>query len=384
MSLVQHFGKGYLIGNPSTDPGVPILFETASPFESAPRSTVQQVYDQIFSDLDAAIAAFADAATRPSTDKSQLNVNVAHGLKARAALNTGDWATAASEAILARDGYPIMNEADWKSGFNTNDLDEVIWGYRVIDTETTFFRSYFYLMSNTFNGSQVRNNPKIADRRLIDALPDTDYRKDMFLVGAPNTNNSAANNLGGFANNTNPSYTTQEEFDAERARLEGVWGWTSRHNAHPYMHVKMRQKTPGGILPDDIIMMRSSEMYLIEAEAKTMQNDIAGAQAALTPLASERDSAFDATAFANQADMMAQIKLQRRIELWGEGFGYTDHIRWDEGIDHEANGGSGASIVLYQDAYKQDKPSVNDDWVFKIPQREIDANPNLGPEDQNP
>ena len=26
---------------------------------------------------------------------------------------------------------------------------------------------------------------------------------------------------------------------------------------------------------------------------------------------------------------------------------------------------------------------INDDWIFKIPQLEIDSNPNLGPGDQN-
>ncbi|PQV45716.1 SusD-like starch-binding protein associating with outer membrane [Jejuia pallidilutea] len=383
LSLVQHFAKGYLIGNPSTDPGVPLLFSTSAPYTSAPRSTVQDIYNQIFLDLDDAIAAF-DGATDRGDDKSQLNVNTAHGLKARAALNTGKWETAAREAVLAREGYPIMDEADWKSGFNTVDLPEVIWGSVVLDTETTFFRSYFYLMSNTFNGSQVRNNPKIADRRLIDAAPDTDYRKDMFLIDAPNSNNSAANNMGGWDNNTNPLYTTEEEFEAEIDRLANEWGWTSAHNTHPYMHVKMRQKTPGGILPDDIIYMRSSEMYLIEAEAMAMMDDIPGAQAALAPLGNERDSAFDVTVFNTKESMMEQIKFQRRLELWGEGFGYTDKIRWDEGIDHAADGGSGASAVLYQDGYQQDKPSVNDDWIFKIPQAEIDANPNLSPSDQNP
>ena len=382
LSLIQHYAKGYLIGSPSTDPGVPLVLVTTAPFSSAPRSTVQEIYDQIFSDLDAAITAFADANDRSS--KSDLNVNVAHGLKARAALNTGDWSTAASEAILARDGFPIMDETDWKSGFNTVNLPEVIWGSIVDDTETTFFRSYFYLMSNTFNGSQVRNNPKIADRRLIDATPDTDYRKDMFLIEAPNSNNSAANNLGGWDNNTNPLYTTEAEFEAEIDRLASVWGWTSSHNTHPYMHVKMRQETPGGILPDDIIYMRSSEMYLIEAEAKAMMNDLSGAQDALTPLGSERDSAYDVTVYATQDDLLDHIKFQRGLELWGEGFGYTDKIRWDDGIDHAADGGSGASAVLYQDAYQQERPSINDAWVFKIPQAEIDANPNLTSADQNP
>ncbi|MFC4722446.1 RagB/SusD family nutrient uptake outer membrane protein [Geojedonia litorea] len=383
LSLVQHYSKGYLIGNPSTDPGVPVILE---PQTTGPRGTVQQVYDQIGKDLDAAITAFQNAAPRstggPET-KSQLNINVAHGIKARWALSKGDWQTAATSAIAARQGFPIMGEADWKSGFNSNSLPEVIWGSNVIGTETTFFRSYFYLMCNTFNGSQNRSNPKIADRRLVDAIPSTDYRKDVFLKDAPNSNASAANGQGGWANNTNPLYTTQAQWTAARNAIRSQYGMTSGHNTHPYMHVKMLQKNPGTIDPDDIIYMRTSEMYLIEAEAKAMMNDIPGAQAALQALGGARDTAFNATTFATQAALMAQIKFQRRVELWGEGFGYTDHIRWDEGIDHGANGGSGASIILYQDAFVIAKPSVNNKWIFKIPQAEINANPDIGPGDQN-
>ena len=387
MSLVQHYAKGYLIGNPNSDPGVPILSASESPFESAGRSTVQEVYNQISSDLDAAISNFETATPRPSAsafDKANLNIDVAHGLKARMALATGDWATAASSAAKARENWPIMNEADWKGGFNSNLLPEVMWGSNVITTETTFFRSYFYLMCNTFNGSQVRNNPKFMDRRLYDQIPDTDYRKDMFLKDAPNSNTSASNGMGGWANNTNPLYTTEEEFEAEILRLENEWGWTSRHNTHPYMHVKMRQQVPGGIEPDDIIYMRTSEMYLIEAEAKAMMGDLGGAQAALAPLGRERDSAYDETAFGSQEEIMNHIKFQRGVELWGEGFLFQDKIRWDDPIDHGANGGSGASEVLYQSGFFQDRPSVNTDWVFKIPQAEIDANPNLTSADQNP
>lgn len=387
LSLVQHYAKGYLIGNPGSDPGVPILFASEAPFESGPRATVQEVYDQIFTDLDEAIAKFQEGTPRPTGSafhKADLNENVAWGLRARAALATGRWQEAADAAVNAREGYPIMGEADWKSGFNSTLLPEVIWGYNVITTETTFFRSYFYLASNTFNGSQVRNNPKIADRRLIDATPDTDYRKDMFLIDAPNTNLSAANGEGGFANNTNPLYTTEEEFNAARAALEDQWGWTSRHNAHPYMHVKLRQAIPGGIEPDDIIMMRSSEMYLIEAEAELMMGNLSDAQEALRPLGEERDSEYDVTAFDTQEEFMEHIKFQRGIELWGEGFLFQDKIRWDDPIDHAANGGSGASEVIYQDAYQVARPSEDPRWVFKIPQREIDTNPNMTPADQNP
>jgi len=386
LSLVQHYAKGYLIGNPASDPGVPLLFSSEAPFTSEPRSTVKVIYDQCMSDINNAISYFKDATARPTGnafDKSQLNIDVAYGLKARIALNMGDWRTAADAAVLAREDYPLMDEGDWKSGFNTTLLPEVIWGSNVIATETTYFRSYFYLMSNTFNGSQVRNNPKIMDKRVYAQIPDTDYRKDQFLKDAPNSNSSASNNEGGWENNTNPIYTTEAEFDAEIDRLAGVYGWTSRHNTHPYMHVKMRNKAPGTTDPDDIIYMRSSEMYLIEAEAEAMLDNVAEAQIALKALGEERDNAYDVTIYDSKEKLMEHIKFQRALELWGEGFLYTDKIRWDEGIDHAANGGSGASQDLYQSGFQQAKPSTNDEWIFKIPQEEIDANPNLGPEDQN-
>ncbi|AIZ40424.1 RagB/SusD family nutrient uptake outer membrane protein [Cellulophaga baltica] len=387
LSLIQHYAKGYLIGSPSTDPGVPLLFSSDSPFSSAPRSTVAEIYTQMESDIDSAISYFENATSRStgSADaKSQLNIDVAYGLKARIALSKGDWATAAAAAVTARQNYPLMDEEDYKSGFNTTLLPEVIWGSNVITTETVFFRSYFYLISNTFNGSQVRSNPKIADKRLIDLIPDTDYRKDLFLVDAPNTNGSASNGLGGYENNTNPLYPTEDAFDEEVLRLKNIYGLTeAAFNLHPYMQVKLRNANPGSTDPDDIIYMRSSEMYLIEAEAETMLGNIGAAQTALQQLGGARDSAYDATVFNTQDALMDHIKFQRGVELWGEGFLYTDKIRWDDGIDHAANGGSGASFVLYQDGYQQARPSENNNWIFKIPQAEIDANPNLTSSDQN-
>lgn len=93
------------------------------------------------------------------------------------------------------------------------------------------------------------------------------------------------------------------------------------------MHFKMKQKAPSTINPVDFIYMRSSEMYLIEAKA--MMTIVSGEQAALLPRASERDSAYDVTVFSSQSSLMEHIKFQRRLELWGEGFGYTDKTGWE-------------------------------------------------------
>ena len=88
------------------------------------------------------------------------------------------------------------------------------------------------------------------------------------------------------------------------------------------MHVKFLQKNPGTIDPDDIILMRSSEMYLIEAEAKAMQDDIIGAQTVLQKFGSSRDSAYNSSVFTTKETLMSHIKFQRYVELYGEGFSW--------------------------------------------------------------
>lgn len=381
--LVTHYARGYLIGNPASDPGLPLLTRIAPPYESGPRATVQAIYDQMNADIGQAITLFGQANARCTGTpdcKSNLNLNVAHGIRARIAMSEGDWATAAASAVAARAGYPLMSEADWKSGFNTNDLSEVIWGSNVISTETVFFRSYFYLMSNTFNGSQNRGNPKIFNEAMYNLIPATDYRRDVVLPLAPNSNPSANNDQGGSAA-VDPNYDDQARFIFVRDSIRTVYGTNSTgHNTHPYMHYKQKNKAPGTIDPDDIILMRTAEMYLIEAEAETMQNNIPGAQAALQALGGSRDTAYDATAFTTTTALMDHIKFQWYVEMYGEGFGYENHIRWDDALDLT---GSGADATYYADGFSQAAPSTNDAWIWKIPQDEIDANPNLTEADQN-
>jgi len=74
-SLVQHYAKGYLIGTPATDPGVPLLFASEAPFTSEPRSSVQAIYDQCMMDVNAAISYFEGATSRGQQELQMLNLN---------------------------------------------------------------------------------------------------------------------------------------------------------------------------------------------------------------------------------------------------------------------------------------------------------------------
>ena len=364
--LVQYFGKAYMIGNPSSDLGVPIMLATEPPYEGLPRNTVQEVYNQIKSDLNDAMTHFESASGR--ADLSHLNMDVAKGIAARVYLTTGDWADAAQYAREARQGYPIMSEAQYKSGFNSISNPEWIWGSKMIQDQTSYFYSYFYYTSNNFNGSQNRSNPKFMNHKLYDMMSETDYRRDLILKDAPNTfyDWDDGDNAG--------RYASEEEFDAAVDEYMTIVNNSSRHNMVPYMHIKLQQADGPTISPMDVIHMRAAEMYLIEAEALARQGGQDGAaQDVLYALVSERDAGYEKSTNTGQA-LIDEILVQRRIELFLEGHRWFDMLRNDEELDLE---GSGADPSLYLDGYQQDRPSVNPKWLFLIPQREIDANPNI-------
>jgi len=114
-------------------------------------------------------------------------------------------------------------------------------------------------------------------------------------------------------------------------------------------------------------------MYLIEAEALARQGQDGPAANVLFELVSERDAGYVLSTNTGQA-LIDEILLQRRIELFLEGQRWFDMIRNDEVLDMT---GTGADPNLYIDGMYQDRPSVNPNWVFLIPQRELDANPNM-------
>ena len=363
--LVQLYGKPYMVGNPATDLGVPIMTATEPPYEGKSRKTVQEVYDQIKEDLNTAITHFADAS--PRADLSHLNIDVAKGIAARVYLTTGDWANAATYAHEARQEYSLMNESEYKSGFNNWSNPEWMWGSKVIEDQTSYYWAYFYYCSNNFNGSQVRSNPKFMNHLLYDQIPATDYRKDLILANAPSTFDAwdEGQNAG--------RYASEDDYKDSVALYRTIVNNSSRHNMVPYMHIKLSQADGPTITPMDVIHMRASEMYLIEAEALARQGLDGQAQSVLYDLVSARDAGYVMSTNTGQA-LINEILLQRRIELFLEGFRYFDMLRNDEVLDLT---GSGADPNLYLDGMYQDRPSVNPKWLFSIPQRELNANPNM-------
>ena len=115
--------------------------------------------------------------------------------------------------------------------------------------------------------------------------------------------------------------------------------------------------------------MRAAEMYLIEAEALYKQGKEAESKTVLTTLVKARDTSF--TNFTTSGDAYyQQILLNRRIELWGEGFRFFDLKRLNQKLDRT---GANHNATVINNVYTIEANSNK--WEWLIPQDEINANP---------
>lgn len=333
-NLVQLFGQRFEAGGANTQLGVPIVTEPI--IEGGPRNTVAEVYVQVNKDIDDAIALLGTNRNA----KSHININVARGIKARVAMTQGIYPVAAQQARLAREGYPLMSQTQILDGFNNLDNPEWIWGSRQQDDQQTFFASFFAYLSVNFSSTNIRSNPKAINRLLYDQISDTDSRKRLWDPNAANA-------------------TLRDPF-IDQVTLSNF----SKRN---YMNRKFVAQANASSV-GDVPYMRAAEMYLIEAEALARDGQVGAAQDVLFELASARDSEYTKSTNIGQA-LIAEIMIQRRVELWGEGFRFYDLKRLNLPLDR--TGSNHVSTVING---KFEEPAGTNNWQFKIPISELNAN----------
>jgi starch-binding outer membrane protein, SusD/RagB family len=333
---VQLWGERFASGTQNNQPGVPLLLTNT--LEGQPRATVAAVYAQINKDLDEAIGLLAGYSRTGSAAKSNFNVNVAKGIKARVTLTQQNWSVAAENAKEARQGFTLMTNAQYRSGFNNIDNPEWMWGSKQIADHNTFFWSYFASMGANFDGTNTRTQPKAINANLYNMIPATDVRKDMWdLTGA-----GVPIPPGGL-------------------RI-------------PFQSKKFMAAGPANSV-GDVPYMRAAEMFLIEAEALARSGQDAAAQDVLFTLVRNRDAAYVKSTNTGQA-LVDEIMFNRRIELWGEGFRFTDLKRLNLPLVRTGIPNHNPSISLVMDL-----PAGDRQWVWLFHQDEINTNASL---EQNP
>lgn len=322
--LIQVYADRWAESNNGAGDGVVLRLDTS--MGDLPLSSQGDVYKQIYKDLDDAIALYKESGlTRnevydgAKSTVSFPDLNVAYGVYAKAALTREDYSTAAEYAKLAREGRDLMSNDDYKAGF-INPTSEWIWGVFNNESETIYYYSFQTTMA--YNGYYANAyGGTTASRELIDAVPSTDMRKNLFVnKEAFCEENQDVNDL---INTTGYGDFLYENEDPSEPGFAALLKANKFAQANcvmkpaviqfPYTNLKFACSTMPGV--GCIPMLRSSEMYLIEAEANYFLNNEAEAQNCLVKLNkdSQRDPAYSCTATGEK--LLDEIVFYRRLEL---------------------------------------------------------------------
>ena len=358
--LMQLYAYRWQDSNNGAGKGIALRLSSKTDDEGTydlPLSTQAECYAQIYADCDEAISLFKSCGIdRGSDEFYKPNINVAYAVKTRAALVREDWATVVACAPEARKGHPLMSKDEYMDGGFSDENKEWIWGVYEAEDQTLYYYSFFAYQASNASSSMQRTYPLAISKELYDQIPETDVRRKMWLEPTPeewaecSTANKAAT---AFAN---------------RAKAEYGSKLYSTSQIYAYMQFKFQCTfTPGG---GSFNIYRSAEMYLAEAEALChLGGQDAKVQALLNELNKNLDPSYDCT--KTGAELLTEVKLYRRVDLWGEGFDWYDYKRWNEPIvrKNKAQGGN------FNDAFAVTiKVEDGNKWTWKIPKRETDYN----------
>lgn len=346
--------------------GVPIVTEKTAEAEANnnPRAAVKDVYKQIMDDLNTAI----DYLTDSRSAKSEINRQVAYGLRARVNLVMQNWSDAAADAQKAAEGYtPLSKDAAAAPGFNDVSASNWIWG-NIVDESNDIVQSGILnfpsmMCSFTGNGYSPTYACRMINSKLWKEIPSTDVRKGWWID--ENLNSPIVN----------PKYVVHQEDEDEDGNVVkylAVYNQTGDEVAditEPYTNVKFgayKNQYGNELNACDIPLMRVEEMILIQAEATAMGGNVEEGKRILENFVrTYRDPSYTCNASTAEGVQDA-VWFQRRVELWGEGFSFTDLLRLKKPLDR-----TGAN---YEVSVRFKLPAESPIFLYLIPEDEENHN----------
>lgn len=307
---------------------------------NTPKSTAQQVWDFMVSDLTAAIT-LLDGFER--IGKYQIDQNVAKGLLAYVLSARGtpqDWAQVETLTQEIIDVYPtttalqtVYNGTNLKTaGFNDVNTDSWMWGVDITRAQGINLISWWGQVDIFTYSYAWAGDPKVLDQSLYDQIRADDIRKKQFRLPTQSYALAPSNKFWAL----NP---------------EGL-------------------RSAGGQrdVTTDLLYLRADEFYLLNAEAKARLGKSAEAVGVLSSYLADRITDLSYLNSLSGQALLDEIYLQTRIEFWGEGKAYLAMKRNKATVIRGEN-----HLFEVGNSIPYNDPKL----TFVIPQAEILNNPNL-------
>ena len=364
LNMVPYFQFKY-VGHEQA-PTVPIMADEKTeldPLNNA-RAPMNEMYDYIIADLNDAID-LLDGFTRGN--KGIIDQKVAYGLRARAYLNMEKWAEAAADAAKAVEGYTPYDPQEISApGFYNADDHNWMWALLIPASTAGEEAATWPSQLGSFSAAGYTAYAGIyrqINSLLYAKISQTDVRKGWWLNEEKQSPLLEGLSWTDVAKKI--TYKGQEIVDAVIADTKVAMP--------AYSNVKFGQKAGIGSTYNegDWCMMRAEEMLLIQAEATAKAGDLAAGKTILENFVrGYRDPQYTCNASSVEA-FSDEVWLQRRIELWGEGFAMADKMRLEKNIVRYHPGDQSTNVPPRY----QFNIAANDPWLLmRFTQTELNGN----------
>jgi len=334
------------------------------------RSSAKETYDSILTWAKDGVKLLKDAQVGyTKDDPTDIDLGVCNFNLLRVALCAGDWTTAITAGnelvaqytkFIPKANYgwqgsktgnlqnPISIPASGNYFLNVEKNPEVIMGWPYAQAAVQS------VGSSNIEPTCIWMNPfgkgggglfSAIDQSLYNKMDDDDYRKNLFATTA----------YGSYAYPPNGT----------RANVPA---WVNFKWANTYGIAGKAGEALSSSTVDQVgqYVMRASEAYLMLAEAQYRSGATGDAATTLNKLISARtDGAKDASNYNGGGDLWEMIKLQYRIEMWGEGREFYNNKRWNIPINRNKDYHPNATTLTFPVS----------GMVCKIPENEINYNP---------
>lgn len=357
--------------------------------EDSPLVSMNTVFELIYKDMTEAVRLYEEEAVGVErTFEWEPDYAVACGVFARAALLKDDWKTAATMANKARQNVPLMSNEEYASGFCTP-TSEWMWN----SSGDVLDQIYYWSFGTTYacNGYMAINydyGAGCANVNLLREFPEKDIRRQQFMIEGNVANASRWHNENYIVPENLSIKPTAgavirqaKEYLASRrpanlpSTAPAAYVAGSEAEATPLMQYGAQTKFWITDLPGvgAVCFMRGSEMLLIEAEAKAELGQTGEAQALLNELNAQRQPGYNCT--ASGEDLINEVRLYRRLELWGEGFNFFDFKRWNLPIERKGwKAGDEESGNAFATIAREIQTSDGNGWKYNVPRFESQYN----------
>lgn len=343
--LLQVYGPRWVDSNNGEALTV-ILRTSPNDPQDMPVTTMNKVLDQCYADLDKSLQLFDAAGRSFRTLTYEIDKSVAYGIYARVAALKNDWETVRTMAHNARQGKRLATQAEMFSGYMSYNENEWMWSPSFEQVDNWIFGNFCtFFACNSYGAVNDRITNSI-NRDLYNQIPEGDVRANWWLtydklpglrpaLFYSNLNVNAE--TGAFKNSRllNAARTWLTEHKPSNVTSNDAYeGATTSDKTTSILRDGAQVKFwVNGLTGQENMMqipfMRATEMYLYEAEACAELGGQYTAQAQALLMEINTPCNPNYTCDLTGQALIDEVRLYRRIELWGEGFCWFDLKRWN-------------------------------------------------------